>query len=512
MEYSLSQENCTICENLLRSSSEQPVDLELTLPDHCPDIERILKCRMEHSITSEIITGSRLDIDGMISVRLYYLDSKKQAIRYYENNTPFSCSFELKRTADDAVCRVRIRNEYLNCRAVSPRRLDIHGAFSVIAAVYSVGNASCCTDIEGDDIRQKKHTETMGVLCGIGQQQFSINEVLDPGAGKSAPESILRSELSISLDDCRAIDDKLMLKGEATLRVLYVTDIRSGAEDHMTFSVPISRVIDVPGINENTVNDISVDVLNSEVSVKSAYDSESTLITLDARLSALVMAYTEKNAEITDDAYSTEHELQLSFGNTPSRRLLGNVRTEASVKGELSADDDGITRIIDLWSDGLSYMTGVQDGKLTVKGKLCFCMLAVNSKGVPFYSERAQDFQIAADASGFPSDSSANTDISICSVSYRIADDKTVEVKADMKLRAAVYKDCTCRTITGCTGLVDRKREKDSTAALTIYYADEGESIWDIARMYCTSPQDICIENNISGDVIQARGMILIPM
>ena len=115
MEYSLKQENCTICENLLRSSSEQPVDLELTLPDHCPDIERILKCRMEHSITSEIITGSRLDIDGMISVRLYYLDSKKQAIRYYENNTPFSCSFELKRTADDAVCRVRIRNEYLNC-------------------------------------------------------------------------------------------------------------------------------------------------------------------------------------------------------------------------------------------------------------------------------------------------------------------------------------------------------------------------------------------------------------
>ena len=83
MEYSLKQENCTICENLLRSSSEQPVDLELTLPDHCPDIERILKCRMEHSITSEIITGSRLDIDGMISVRLYYLDSKKQAIRYF---------------------------------------------------------------------------------------------------------------------------------------------------------------------------------------------------------------------------------------------------------------------------------------------------------------------------------------------------------------------------------------------------------------------------------------------
>ena len=512
MEYSLKQENCTICENLLKASSEQPVDLELTLPDHCPDIERILKCRMEHGITSEVITGNRLDIDGIISIRLYYLDSKKQAVRYYENNTPFSCSFELRKTADDAVCRVRIKNEYLNCRAVSPRRLDIHGAFSVTASVFSFGSVSLCTDIEGDDIRQKKHPEAVGLLCGMGQQQFSVNEVFDPGAGKPAPESILRSEMSISLDDCRAIDDKLMLKGEATLKVLYVTDIRSGAEDHMSFSFPVSRVIDVPGITENTINDISVDILNSEVSVKSAYDSESTLITLDARLSAFVMAYSEKNTEITDDAYSTEHELQLSFGNSPFRRLFGNIRTNASVKGELSSDEEGISRVTDLWCDGLSYMTSVSEGKLTIRGKLCFCMLAVNTKGIPFYSEKTEDFVITSDASDYPPDSSANTDISFGSVSYRIADDKTVEVKADMKLRAAVYRDCTCRTIIGCTGLVDRKREKDTTAALTIYYADEGESIWDIARMYCTSPQDICIENNISGDVIQARGMILIPM
>ena len=512
MEYSLRQENCNVCETLLKASSEQPVDLELTLPDHCPDIERILKCRMEHGITSESITGNRLDIDGIISIRLYYLDSKKQTIRYYENNTPFSCSFELRRTADDAVSRVKIRNEYLNCRAVSPRRLDIHGAFSVSACVYSSGNVSCTTDIEGDDIRQKKHPETIGVLCGMGQQQFSVNEVLDPGAGKASPESILRSELSIALDDCRAIDDKIMLKGEATLKVLYITDIQSGAKDHMSFSVPISRVIDVPGITETTVNDISVDVLNCDVSLLSAYVSENTLITLDARLSAVVKAYSEKNIELTDDAYSTDHELQLSFGNIPVTRLIDNISSSGSVKCSLNSDEEGITSVTDLWCDGLSYMTFVNDGKLTVKGKICFCMLAVNGKGVPFYTEKAEDFLIESSSDEYPVKCDANTDITICSVSYRIADDNTVEVKADLKMRAAVYSDTSHRTITGCTGLLDRKREKDTTAAITLYYADEGESVWDIARMYCTSPQDIMAENNIIDDVIQARGMILIPM
>ena len=53
-------------------------------------------------------------------------------------------------------------------------------------------------------------------------------------------------------------------------------------------------------------------------------------------------------------------------------------------------------------------------------------------------------------------------------------------------------------------------RRKD--ASLTLYYADEGESIWDIARNYCTSVDAIKLENDLSEDVLQKRGMLLIPM
>ena len=56
------------------------------------------------------------------------------------------------------------------------------------------------------------------------------------------------------------------------------------------------------------------------------------------------------------------------------------------------------------------------------------------------------------------------------------------------------------------------KVEKDKTAALTIYYADEGETLWDIARLYCTSVEAVRLENNMTDDVIKARSMVLIPM
>ncbi len=512
MEYSLKKENCSVCETILQSSSEQPVDLDFSLPDYCPDIERILKCRMCPSITSKSITGNRLDVDGVTVIRLYYLDSKKQAIRCCEHSSPFACSFELKSTSSDMAANVRVKTEYLNCRAVSPRRLDIHGAFTVTASVYSKGNQEYCTDIEGDDIQQRKHEETVSNLCGIGQQQFSISEVLDIGQGKDSPESILRSELNINLDESRAIEDKLMLKGEAVLRVLYVTDIETGAQDFMSFNIPFSQVIDVPGITESTVNDISVDVMSTDVSLKSEFDANSTLIALDARLSALVFAYEPMSVDLIEDTYSTAYELELECKNVPVRRLIANTDMKSSVKEEINTGDSGITKVIDLWCDGINFITAVENNMLTVRGKLNCCMLALDKDGIPFCAEKAVDFSLTPDMAECPQSVTANTSVTVPNISFRITGDNTVEIKADLSMRCSAYESTTRRCITSANALEDRMRKKDSTAALTLYYADEGESLWNIAQLYCTSVEAIQLENNITDDVIQARGMVLIPM
>ena len=64
MDYMTRKEKCTVCETVFEGSSEQPVDLELSLPDYCPDVERILKCRICPGISAGSITGDRLDVDG----------------------------------------------------------------------------------------------------------------------------------------------------------------------------------------------------------------------------------------------------------------------------------------------------------------------------------------------------------------------------------------------------------------------------------------------------------------
>ena len=53
---------------------------------------------------------------------------------------------------------------------------------------------------------------------------------------------------------------------------------------------------------------------------------------------------------------------------------------------------------------------------------------------------------------------------------------------------------------------------KAEQAAVTLYFADEGEQIWDIAKRYHTSVGAILEENDLDAEIMTQGGMILIPL
>jgi hypothetical protein len=59
---------------------------------------------------------------------------------------------------------------------------------------------------------------------------------------------------------------------------------------------------------------------------------------------------------------------------------------------------------------------------------------------------------------------------------------------------------------------LDESRPKDcKQKTLTLYFADKGEEIWDIAKSYNTSMDAIRRENNLEVDSLPERSMLLIP-
>ena len=135
MEYHLRTEVLQGTEVVFDGCQEQPVDLTLSLPDYCPDIQRILKCQIYPCITSKSIVGDSLEVNGNTMLRILYVDSVGLPIRCCEKISTFTTNIPMKKTLDNPIAFVKAKVEYVNCRATSPRKLDIHGAFSVCAKV-----------------------------------------------------------------------------------------------------------------------------------------------------------------------------------------------------------------------------------------------------------------------------------------------------------------------------------------------------------------------------------------
>lgn len=512
MEYMLNKEKDEVCDIAFEGNAEQPVDIELSLPDYCPDIERILKCRICPSITSKSLVGDRLEIEGTAAVILYYLDAKKQSVRICEHSCPFSCGFGIKPELKAPVAVVKTRTDYVNCRAVSPRKADIHGAFTVSATVFSAAEQETCTGLEGDDIQQRTHNEAYSRLCSTGQQIFSITETLDIGQGRSAPENILRSELSLITEGFKALENKLMISGEAVLRLLYVTDTENGSTDTMTFSVPFTQVIDAQGLHSEAECEIMTEVMSYEVTLKSEFDESSTLINLDARVCVTVIATENAQTCVIDDAYSTAYEMETTRTQKSFSRLISLQENDISVKNEVSIGENGITHITDLWCDSVSLISAVDKEKLTIKGKLLCCILAVDNEGVPFYAERPLEFAFCPETPEDHGRLSVRVNASPASLSFRITGENSVELKAELRINSAVFEDRSVSVITAAQYNEDKKRIRDKAAALTLYYADAGEELWQIARAYCTSVEALKQENELTEESLAERSMLLIPM
>ena len=74
MEYRVMKGEIPVCETILDTSAEQPIDLDFSLPDYCPDIQKIFKCQIYPTITEQTISD-QLDVEGEVLVKLLYLDS-----------------------------------------------------------------------------------------------------------------------------------------------------------------------------------------------------------------------------------------------------------------------------------------------------------------------------------------------------------------------------------------------------------------------------------------------------
>ncbi len=280
----------------------------------------------------------------------------------------------------------------------------------------------------------------------------------------------------------------------------------------MEYSIPVSQLVDVPGADENSKCVINVEVLSHNEKLTNE-SSDENLVSVDIKAVATIMAYEDKEISLVTDAYSTEFNIETTNDYIRICKLEDVINDTFSAKTNVELPDIKVSKIIDSFAEIITSSAYKEDDKIQITGKANLYVFGVDSESIPFYIERIIEINHERP---FTDESIDNleiyTKIVPSGVNYRIAGNDSLEIKIDFKLLTDVFSCTKHSAVTAASTDSQTPKSKDTSSGLTIYYTQEGENVWDIARKYYTSEDLIKKENNLQSDIIEESGMLLIPM
>ena len=512
MDLQLSKESITVNEVVFDSAIEQPIECDVILPDYCPDIQKILKCLASVKYTSNQASGDKLTLEGFVTLTVYYL-SDQNNLRCSEHKVPFSKSSDLKAGAvgENPLLLVNTAIDYLNCRAINQRRIDIRGAFTIGVRILSCRGEEVAVSAEGAGIQLKKQMTDATQVVGEANRQFTVREELEAGYGKPPVAAIIRSAVRASVTDYKVIANKVIVKGELAIHLLYSGEEEDAGLEMTEYSLPISQIVDMEGVQEDCICGVRFEVINWDIQPKQDDEGEWSLIAAEVTVSATVRAHRGESVAYLTDAYSTAYETANTQKSISLLRLSGLISDKAPVK-DVAELPENIEKIIDVWGEVTQFSNRIQDGEAVTTGKLLFGMFAIGQEGTPVYYEKTGDFVLKHKMAEPVSNPLFDCFCMADGVSYTITADNQVEIRCDVMAEGYLYDVVKKQVLADILVDASRQKKRDSKAALTIYYADKGESIWEIAQRYNTSVTAVMEENDLAVEELAERSMLLIPM
>ncbi|MCR5484273.1 MAG: LysM peptidoglycan-binding domain-containing protein [Clostridiales bacterium] len=146
---------------------------------------------------------------------------------------------------------------------------------------------------------------------------------------------------------------------------------------------------------------------------------------------------------------------------------------------------------------------------LCQSGSYTTYILYKNSEGQTDYTEKKADFEYKKNIAPI-SDPECEATVILTGCSGTQSGENSADVKAEINVSEVIFKKSQKRIVCFAEPL-DKTSENEDGAALTVYFADKGENIWDVAKKYGTTVDGIMSENSLTEKVLSSDKMIMIP-
>ena len=514
-EFKVNRETFTTGRTVLDASFEQAVERDFVLPDYYPDIFRILKCIVIPKIVSHSINGEKLSYETAVLVRVLYQSENDKRVNCIEQKMNYSKTVDLNGSCTNPTVTINPRCDYVNCRVVNQRRLDIRGAVSAGVKVEGEDKQAVIVDAYGCNIQLRKQLCTYPSKRLTASKRVTVIEELELSASKPPVGAVIRSDCIVFPQEQKMIAGKLITKGDAEISMLYTCVASDGEEslETMKFTIPFSQIIDIDGIEESFEASVDITPASCEI-IPKGEDAKTMECELILLVNCVALKY--ETCEIVTDAYSTCFECEIKNSDCKLDAVPVKVDESHTAVCTVNYSDEGISCVYDSWAltDNVSSRYDEEKKAFIATGNVKFCVIGRNESKDPVFLEGEVPFEheISLPEGCVAENCRFEPKVRITGCSYYLADSNNIELKAELKIGGSICQQNAKTMLCELNVLTDKRKERQDCYALKLCYCDADDDIWEIAKKYSTSISAIMEENELDDDKVTHRGMLLIPL
>lgn len=500
MEYNLN--SVAQIDKVFDGSSEQIVDCEINLPDYCDDILRVLKCTVVPCVVSSKISGDRACADGNALIRVVYCDEDGN-ICSVEQSIPFSKYVETGADNDGSLL-VTAKSEYVNCRAVSKRKIDVHGTIRFSFKIMKSSEQSFVEKIETNGVQTKTGSIEYCSITSCECKQFPINETAELPSDYLPAQRIINTSAVPVLNEAKIIKGKLLLKGEISAQIIYCSEKNKGECTKFEYSIPLHQVVDASGISEEGFADVKLKISSCDISSREDSQGEQRLFDINLVVSAEITAYIKKQSDYICDSYSTNGEMKATYEEKEFFKhecIINDTFTNTCSFDFLSVSAEKLNTV---WL-GEPEISKTEPSDNAVKGKIPVYFILCDNEEKPVFCERDFDFSY-----NIKNGQIFDTPFIAVSgyTSSMLVDGKT-DIKAELIITANTFSVKKEKVLISAD--LDFESKSCKRSGIVIYFPEENEKLWDIARKFGTTEQAIMRENDILNDNSAFGKSLIVP-
>lgn len=491
-------------------------DDDFNVPDVKPDIGKIIKEQGQINISEIKAMSGKVMVKGTLSfIVLYISEDGNRPIHNIVGEIPFDEVVNMDEACAEDNILFRWEIEDLTTSIINSRKLSVKSIVLFSFMAEDMYDEETAVGIEGDDTVQYMNKRVDLTQLALNKKDtYRIKDEVNLPSNKANIFEILYSDVSLRNTDIRLLEDKISLKGEILLFILYVGEDEENTIQYIETEVPFSGTIDCNGCREDMISDVDINIHSKDLEIKPDSDGEERVIGFEVILDLDLKAYEDEEIDILSDVYSTSKELipvvrdayyeNLVMKNNSKVKVVDQVRVAGNEPRILQiCNASGVVKIDDI---------AVVENGLEVYGIIESQILYITEDdNRPMNSIKSViPFTQLVEIKGINPDSIYRIKPNLEQINVMMLDGEELEVKAIINLNVIVFDKLREPIITDMKVEdinLDKLQEMPSIIG---YITKKDDTLWKIAKHYYTTVDTIKEMNGLTQDRVLPGDKLLI--